>query len=78
MRRDGFAFDNEGPRHTVYLAAFALADRLVTNGEYLAFMEDGGYERPEFWLSDGWNARKPQGWTAPLYWERAGGRLVES
>ena len=51
-----FAFDNEGPRHQQYVAAFALADRLVTNREYLTFMDDGGYERPEFWLSDGWYA----------------------
>jgi ergothioneine biosynthesis protein EgtB len=67
----GFAFDNESPRHRVFVVAFRLADRLVTNGEYLAFIEDGGYERPEFWLSDGWNARNTQHWTAPLYWERS-------
>ena len=67
----GFAFDNESPRHRVFVVAFRLADRLVTNGEYLAFIEDGGYERPEFWLSDGWNARNTQRWTAPLYWERS-------
>ncbi len=67
----GFAFDNESPRHQVFIVAFRLADRLVTNGEYLAFIEDGGYERPEFWLSDGWNARNAQRWTAPLYWERS-------
>ncbi|MGO8900223.1 MAG: ergothioneine biosynthesis protein EgtB [Isosphaeraceae bacterium] len=72
-----FAFDNEGPRHQQYVAAFALADRLVTNREYLTFMDDGGYERPEFWLSDGWYARSRNGWTAPLYWEStAGGRRV--
>ena len=70
----GFAFDNESPRHKVYLEAFQLADRLVTNGEYLRFLEDGGYDRPEFWLSDGWNTRRVQGWTAPLYWERDGDR----
>jgi ergothioneine biosynthesis protein EgtB len=66
----GFAFDNESPRHQVYVEASRLANRLVTNGEYLAFMEDGGYERPEFWLSDGWNARNLHRWTAPLYWEK--------
>jgi ergothioneine biosynthesis protein EgtB len=66
---DGFAFDNERPRHTVYVEAFRLADRLVTNGEYRVFIDDGGYDRPQFWLSDGWNARIAQGWTAPLYWE---------
>ena len=72
-----FAFDNEGPRHQQYVAAFALADRLVTNREYLTFMDDGGYERPEFWLSDGWYARSRNGWTAPLYWEStAGGHQV--
>jgi ergothioneine biosynthesis protein EgtB len=74
----GFAFDNESPRHQVFVVAFRLADRLVTNGDYLAFIEDGGYERPEFWLSDGWNARNAQRWTAPLYWERSadGWRLM--
>ena len=77
MRSASFAFDNEGPRHQQYVAAFALADRLVTNREYLTFMDDGGYERPEFWLSDGWYARSRNGWTAPLYWEStAGGRQV--
>jgi ergothioneine biosynthesis protein EgtB len=67
----GFAFDNESPRHRVYVAPYRLADRLVTNGEFLSFINGGGYERPEFWLSDGWNARGAQGWTGPLYWERA-------
>jgi ergothioneine biosynthesis protein EgtB len=67
----GFAFDNERPRHPFYVEAFRLADRLVTNGEYLAFIEDGGYERPELWLSDGWHARNAQRWAAPLYWERS-------
>ncbi len=72
-RGPGFAFDNESPRHRVYREPYRLASRLVTNGEYLAFIEDGGYDRPEFWLSDGWNARQAQGWTAPLYWGRAAG-----
>jgi ergothioneine biosynthesis protein EgtB len=67
----GFSFDNERPRHPTYLEAFRLADRPVTNGEFLAFIEDGGYARPELWLSDGWNARDAQRWTAPLYWEKA-------
>jgi ergothioneine biosynthesis protein EgtB len=71
---DGFAFDNETPRHPEHVASFALADRLVTNQEFLAFMEDGGYRRPEFWLSDGWAARTRNGWGAPLYWELEGGR----
>ncbi len=65
---DGFAFDNEGPRHKVWLEPFALADRLVTAGDYLAFIDDGGYRRPEFWLSDGWAAVQAHGWSAPLYW----------
>ncbi len=69
----GFAFDNERPRHQVYLETFALADRLATNGEYLAFIADGGYARPEFWLSDGWNARNVHDWNAPMYWEPAAG-----
>lgn len=72
----GFAFDNESPRHRVFVEAFRLANRLVTNGEFLAFIDDGGYRRPEFWLSDGWNDRNLHGWTAPLYWEEeaSGGR----
>jgi ergothioneine biosynthesis protein EgtB len=68
----GFAFDNEGPRHRVFVEPFALADRLVTAGEYLAFIEDGGYRRAEFWLSDGWDAVRASGWEAPLYWRRDG------
>ena len=67
---DGFAFDNEGPRHLVLLRSYRLASRLITCGEYLAFMEDGGYRRPEFWLSDGWATAQGQGWMAPLYWSR--------
>jgi len=63
-----FAFDNESPRHSVYLHGFRLANRLVTNGEYVEFVNDGGYRRPELWLSDGWAACQAQGWTAPLYW----------
>lgn len=66
----GFAYDNETPRHQVYLEAFQLASRLVTNGEYLAFLADGAYERPELWLSDGWSVRCENNWTAPLYWEQ--------
>ena len=65
---EGFAFDNEGPRHKEYLPAFALASRLVTNREYLAFIEDGGYSRPEFWLSEGWSVVQKQGWQTPLCW----------
>ncbi len=64
----GFAFDNEGPRHKVWLEPFRLASRLATCGEYLGFIEDGGYARPELWLSDGWDVVRREGWTAPLYW----------
>lgn len=70
--QDWFAFDNEGPRHRVLLHPYRLADRLVTNGEWSAFMEDGGYRRPELWLSDGWYRRQEDGWQAPLYWRRDG------
>jgi len=66
----GFAFDNEGPPHDVYLRDFQIATRPVSHGEYLNFIEDGGYERPEFWLSDGWAAVRNDCWVAPLYWER--------
>lgn len=71
---DGFAYDNETPRHPVYAGAFALASRPVTNGEFLAFMADGGYQRPEFWLSDGWSTVRRENWSAPLYWEQRDGR----
>ncbi|NIL99377.1 MAG: ergothioneine biosynthesis protein EgtB [Acidobacteria bacterium] len=67
----GFVFDNETPRHRVFLGSYALADRLVTNGEYLAFMQDDGYSRPELWLADGWSLlHSGAGWAAPLYWLR--------
>ncbi len=65
---NGFAFDNEGPRHVVYLESFRLADRLVNAGEWIEFITDGGYERPELWLSDGWYAVQANEWRAPLYW----------
>ena len=65
---DGFAFDNEGPAHRVWLEPYALACDLVTNGDWIAFIEDGGYSRHELWLADGWAAVKREGWTAPLYW----------
>ena len=66
---DDFSFDNESPRHTVYLAPFSLATRLVTCAEYLAFMDDNAYNRPELWLSEGWTTLREQGWRAPLYWQ---------
>ena len=64
-----FAFDNERPQHTVLLEPYELASRPVTAGEYRAFIADGGYERPELWLSDGWDFAQCEGWQAPLYWE---------
>ncbi|HEX3699424.1 MAG TPA: ergothioneine biosynthesis protein EgtB [Phenylobacterium sp.] len=69
----GFAFDNETPRHKVWLEPFEIADRLVTNGEWLAFMADGGYRRPELWLSEGWAQVRAEGWTSPLYWQETPG-----
>jgi len=70
----GFAYDNETPRHRVFGEAFALASRPVTNGEFLRFIDAGGYSRADLWLSDGWNAVQGQQWCAPLYWERREGR----
>jgi ergothioneine biosynthesis protein EgtB len=73
----GFSFDNELPRHRQWLAPFRLADRLVTNAEWLEFMADGGYRRPELWLSDGWARVQGEGWQAPLYWREADGVWLE-
>lgn len=70
---EGFAFDNESPRNKVYLNRYRIADRAVTNGEYLEFMASGGYSTPELWLSDGWATVKAEGWDAPLYWEQRDG-----
>jgi ergothioneine biosynthesis protein EgtB len=70
---EGFHFDNEAPRHRVFLEPFELASRPVTSGEFLAFIDDRGYERPELWLSDGWDAVRQSGWRAPLYWEERDG-----
>jgi len=67
---NGFAYDNETPRHQVFVHPYRLATRLVTNGEYMAFVADDGYARPELWLSDGWAMRQTEEWSAPLYWER--------
>jgi ergothioneine biosynthesis protein EgtB len=64
----GFAFDNEGPRHSTLLRPFRLANRLVRNSEWLAFIEDGGYRKPTLWMSDGWAAVAAHQWRAPLYW----------
>ncbi len=68
----GFGFDNEQPRHTALLDSFRLANRLVTCGEWRAFIDDDGYTRPELWLSDGWFAAQRERWAGPLYWERDG------
>jgi ergothioneine biosynthesis protein EgtB len=71
----GFAFDNEAPRHRVWLEPFQIASHPVTHGDFIRFIEDGGYRRPELWLSAGWDLVLARGWQAPLYWEaRDGGR----
>jgi ergothioneine biosynthesis protein EgtB len=70
---DEFAYDNEGPRHQALVPAFSLATRPVTNGEYIAFIEDNGYSRPELWLSLGWMTVNEQRWNAPLYWTKRDG-----
>ena len=67
---EGFAYDNELPRHHVYLEDFGCASRLVTNGEYKEFIAAGGYRQPQYWLSDGWKLIREHQWTTPLYWER--------
>ena len=67
---DAFAFDNETPRHPVYIAPFRLASRPATCAEYLAFIDENGYNRPELWLSQGWDTVEAEGWQAPLYWRR--------
>jgi len=66
---NGFCFDNETPRHRVFVEAFALADRLVTNGEWLEFVEDDGYARSDLWLDRGWATVQREGWQHPLYWQ---------
>lgn len=69
---DGFHYDCEGPRHQVFLQPFQIASRAVTNGEWIAFIEDGGYEQTRYWLSDGWAMRQAEDWQAPLYWQKRG------
>jgi ergothioneine biosynthesis protein EgtB len=73
----GFSFDNELPRHQQWLTSYRLADRLITNGEWLEFMSDGGYRRTELWLSDGWAKVNDEGWQAPLYWRQRDGLWYE-
>jgi ergothioneine biosynthesis protein EgtB len=68
-RGEGFAFDNETPRHRTLLQPHALANRLVTNAEYLAFVREGGYREPGLWLSDGWATLQREGWQHPIYWQ---------
>lgn len=74
---DGFAYDNELPRHRVFTEKFRIGSRLVTNAEYLAFMEDGGYTRSELWLSNAWSVVQEFAWDSPLYWERTEGGWTE-
>ncbi len=74
---DGFRFDNEEPRHREWLEPYRLADRLVTNGEWLEFMSDNGYRRHELWLSDGWAKVNAETWRAPLYWHELDGVWFE-
>jgi ergothioneine biosynthesis protein EgtB len=72
-RGNGFSYDNEGPQHRALVPKFSLGSRLVTCGEYQQFIEAGGYQRPEFWLSLGWMTVNEQRWEAPLYWEKRDG-----
>lgn len=74
---DDFSFDNETPRHQVYVQPFAMANRLCNNGEYLEFINDGGYERPALWLAEAWNRVKESQWRAPLYWTIQNGQWYE-
>jgi ergothioneine biosynthesis protein EgtB len=74
---ESFSFDNETPAHRVYVDEFSLADRLVTNADWLTFVNDRGYHRPELWLSNGWATVRAGNWEAPFYWERAGDGWTE-
>jgi len=74
---DAFAYDNESPRHRVWIDAFEICDRPVTNAEYRAFIEDGGYEQSAWWLSDGWTTVQQMHWQAPAYWHRVDGEWQE-
>jgi ergothioneine biosynthesis protein EgtB len=74
---EGFAYDNESPRHRMFLESFKLASRAVTSGEFLDFITDGGYQRPEFWLSEGWHAVEQHALKHPLYWRHHDGAWLE-
>ena len=74
---DAFCFDNECPEHQVLLRPYQMANRCVTNGEYLAFIEDGGYQQPSLWLAEGWNVVQERAWQSPLYWVRSGDSWFE-
>lgn len=70
----GFAYDNETPRHKIWLEDYALSSQPITNGQFIQFIEAGGYRRPEFWLFDGWKTLQEKGWEMPLYWEKSKGK----
>jgi ergothioneine biosynthesis protein EgtB len=70
-QNNSFHFDNETPRHRVWLDPFQISDELISNAEYQAFIDDGGYQRPELWMSDGWGLVQQRGWTQPRYWRDA-------
>ncbi len=74
---EGFAFDNEAPRHRQYLAPYRIADRLVTNGDWQDFIGDGGYRQPLLWMSDGWAQRCAEDWQAPLHWQQRDGEWMQ-
>ena len=73
----GFGYDNEYPNHKVYLTPYKLGSRLITNAEYLEFIQDGGYETPEIWLSEGWATVETNNWNAPLYWQKQNGKWMQ-
>ncbi len=73
----GFCFDNETPRHSAYLEPFEIADRLVRNSDWLAFIMDGGYRTPTLWMSDGWAQAQAEGWAAPLHWRQCDGAWLQ-
>lgn len=75
-RGNAFHYDNETPRHKTYLESYRLASRPVTNAEFLEFIDDDGYRRPELWLSDAWKIIRQENWTAPLYWEIQAGQWL--